>query len=103
MWADWQSGTFALPPGADFCQSVVTGLMARMAGKPPEALAAVTVFVNAGRTMISLRAAFDAHAAEHGPLLLPKMRLVTDLGADLLGDRHRRWRGCWNSAGWSIN
>ena len=85
MWADWQSGTFALPPGADFCRGVVAGLMARMAGKPPEALAAVTVFVNAGRTMISLRAAFDAHAAEHGPLLLPKMRLVTDLGADLPG------------------
>ena len=85
MWSDWQNGTYGLPPGADFCRGVVEGLVARMAGKPPEALAAVTIYVNAGRTMISLRAAFDAHAAAHGPLLLPKLRLLTDLGADLPG------------------
>ncbi|TKW66759.1 MAG: double-strand break repair protein AddB [Paracoccus denitrificans] len=85
MWADWQSGTFGLPPGADFCRGVVDGLMARMADKPPEALAAVTIYVNAGRTMISLRAAFDAHAVQHGPILLPRLRLLTDLGADFRG------------------
>lgn len=85
MWSDWQNGTFGLAPGADFCRGVVEGLIARMAGKPPEALAAVTVYVNAGRTKLSLRAAFDAHAAAHGPLLLPKLRLLSDLGADLPG------------------
>ncbi|WBU60041.1 double-strand break repair protein AddB [Paracoccus albus] len=85
MWSDWDNGTFALPPGADFCRGVVEGLMARTAGKPPEALAAITVYVNAGRTMVSLRAAFDEYAAAHGPVLLPRLRMVTDLGADLPG------------------
>lgn len=85
MWSDWQNGTFALPPGADFCRSVVEGLIARTAGKPPEALAAVTIYANSGRTMISLRAAFDAHAERHGPLLLPKLRPLTALGVDLPG------------------
>ena len=85
MWSDWQNGTFALPPGADFCRGVVEGLTARLAGKPPEALAAVTVYTNSGRTMISLRAAFDAHAERHGPLFLPRLRLLSDLGADLPG------------------
>ncbi|MFV0408477.1 MAG: double-strand break repair protein AddB [Paracoccus sp. (in: a-proteobacteria)] len=87
MWADWDSGTFALPPGADFCRGVVEGLIARVKGKPPEALAAVTIYVNAGRTLSTLRAAFDDHASRHGPLLLPRLRLISDLGSDLPGLR----------------
>ncbi|WBU63818.1 double-strand break repair protein AddB [Paracoccus aerodenitrificans] len=86
MWSDWQSGIFALPPGADFCRAVAEGLIDRCRDKPPEAMAAVTVYVNSGRTLRTLRNAFDDHAAEHGPLLLPKMRLLSDLGAALPGE-----------------
>ncbi len=87
MWSDWESGTFALPSGVDFCRGVVEGLMARAKGQPPEALPAVTIYVNAGRTLNTLRGAFDAHAQRHGPLLLPRLRLISDLGADLPGER----------------
>ncbi len=87
MWSDWENGTFALPSGTDFCRGVVEGLMARAAGRPPEALPAVTIYVNAGRTLNTLRSAFDAHAQQHGPLLLPRLRLISDLGGDLPGER----------------
>ena len=87
MWDDWENGTFALPPGADFCAGVVRGLIQRTANKPPEAMAAITVYVNAGRTLQTLRNAFDDHAAAHGALLLPRMRLISDVGAGLPGTR----------------
>ncbi|SDD45731.1 ATP-dependent helicase/nuclease subunit B [Paracoccus isoporae] len=87
MWADWQGGTFALPPGADFCRGVVEGLLARMAGKPPEALASVTIYANSGRTIQTLREVFDDHAAHHGPILLPRMMRFGDLGSALPGER----------------
>lgn len=87
MWSDWENGTFALPSGADFCRGVVDGLMARAAGKPPEALPAVTIYTNASRTLNTLRSAFDAYAQQHGPLLLPRLRLISDLGAALPGER----------------
>ncbi len=86
MWSDWQSGTFALPPGADFCRDLVRGLIQRASGKPPEALAAVTIYVNSQRTITTLRDAFDSHAAEYGPLLLPRLRLISQLGNLLPGD-----------------
>ncbi len=112
---------FALPPGADFAARFVAGLMRRAAGMPPEALARVQIYVNAGRMLRQLRAAFDAQ----GPLLLPRLRLVTDLGADtplpglpppvsalrrrlelarlvagLLERRTRRWRRAPRSSTW---
>ncbi|MFV0293014.1 MAG: double-strand break repair protein AddB [Paracoccus sp. (in: a-proteobacteria)] len=87
MWSDWKSGIFALPPGVDFCRGVVDGLIARTRHKPPEALASVTIYANASRTLTTLRSAFDTHAIQHGPLLLPKMRLLTDLGGALPGER----------------
>ena len=69
---------FGLPPGADFPRAVVAGLRARFAGRPPEALARVTLFVNTRRMQRRLAALFD-----EGPgLLLPRIRLVTDLGQD---------------------
>jgi ATP-dependent helicase/nuclease subunit B len=40
---------FALPPGVDFPAELVAGLMQRMAGKPPEALARVTLILNTQR------------------------------------------------------
>ncbi|WBU52904.1 double-strand break repair protein AddB [Paracoccus sp. SCSIO 75233] len=87
MWTDWNSGTFALPCGADFCRSFVDGLMQRVAGKPPEALAEVTIYLNALTTLKTLRRVFDDYAVRNGPLLLPKLRLIPDIGASLPGER----------------
>ncbi|MDO5528434.1 MAG: double-strand break repair protein AddB, partial [Paracoccus sp. (in: a-proteobacteria)] len=84
-WPGWQSGYFSLPPGADFAREVVRGVMDRAKGQPPEALAAVTILANSGRTLRSVRAAFDDYAAAHGALLLPRMELVGQIGADLPG------------------
>ncbi|MFB2595585.1 double-strand break repair protein AddB [Paracoccus sp. p4-l81] len=71
-------GVHALPPGADFARLLVRGLIAAMADQPPEAMARVTLILNAGRMMRSVRTAF----AEAGAGFLPRLRLVTDLGAD---------------------
>ncbi|MDO5657290.1 MAG: double-strand break repair protein AddB [Paracoccus sp. (in: a-proteobacteria)] len=87
MWAGWQGGTFALPPGVDFAQEVVSGLAARLEGLPPQAMAAVVIYVNSGRTLRSLTEAFQRHAAHHGAMLLPQMRQVADIGAELAGAR----------------
>lgn len=67
---------FALPPGADFAREFVAGLLSRMAGAPPDSLARVTVYLNTARMLAAVRAAFDARGAG----LLPRLRLVTDLG-----------------------
>ena len=72
------SGLYALPAGVDFAAAFADGLIARMAGRPPEALAQVTIYANSGRTLTALRAAFEAR----GPLLLPRLRLLADLGAE---------------------
>ncbi|HCQ64172.1 MAG TPA: double-strand break repair protein AddB [Rhodobacteraceae bacterium] len=69
---------FALPPGVDYPAAVVAGLIERMAGQPPEALARVTLYVNTRRMGRRLAELFDT-----GPgRLLPRIRLVTDLGRD---------------------
>ncbi|PIE08300.1 MAG: double-strand break repair protein AddB [Rhodobacterales bacterium] len=69
---------FALPPGVDYPKAVVDGLIARMQGHPPEALARVTLYVNTRRMQRRLAALFDTGSAR----LLPRIRLVTDLGRD---------------------
>ncbi|GKY86483.1 double-strand break repair protein AddB [Sinisalibacter aestuarii] len=69
---------FALPPGVDFPRAVAEGLRARFAGQPPEALARVSLFVNTRRMQRRLSELFDEGPA----LLLPRIRLVTDLGQD---------------------
>lgn len=66
---------FACPPGADFAAELADGLIARMADRPPEAMARVTLYLNSARMMRAVRAAFDLR----GPRLLPRLRLVTDL------------------------
>ena len=71
---------FALPPGVDFAQELVQGLIARMEGQPPEAMARVQLIVNTGRMQRRVREEFD----HHGARLLPRLRLVTDLGRDPL-------------------
>lgn len=69
---------FGLPPGADLPRALVTGLRAWGAERTPEALARVTVFVNSRRMERRVRAMFDAGPA----CLLPRIRLVTDIGKD---------------------
>ncbi|MEM9344250.1 MAG: double-strand break repair protein AddB [Pseudomonadota bacterium] len=69
---------FGLPPGADLPRALVEGLRAWAADRSPEALARVTVFVNSRRMERRVRAMFD-----DGPAcLLPRIRLVTDIGKD---------------------
>ncbi|WP_410217167.1 double-strand break repair protein AddB [Paracoccus sp. (in: a-proteobacteria)] len=77
-------GLYALPPGVDFADAFVQGLLARMADRPPEALARVTVLTNAATTMTALRTAFD----QAGPLLLPRLGSITaiDPGPLLMPD-----------------
>ncbi|MDO5621631.1 MAG: double-strand break repair protein AddB [Paracoccus sp. (in: a-proteobacteria)] len=70
-------GVYALPPGVDFASELVAGLLDRMQGQPPEVLARVTIWANAGTTLSALKQAFD----RRGPLLLPRLRLISDLGA----------------------
>ncbi|MEO1909355.1 MAG: double-strand break repair protein AddB [Paracoccus sp. (in: a-proteobacteria)] len=72
---DPMRGLYALPPGVHFAREFVRGLLDRMAGQPPEALARVTILVNASQTMGEIRRAFD----RAGPLLLPKLRTITSV------------------------
>ncbi|HEX9857086.1 MAG TPA: double-strand break repair protein AddB, partial [Paracoccaceae bacterium] len=67
---------FALAPGADFPALLVQGLRARMADRPPEAMARIQLFVNTQRMR---RRITDLFAAQ-GAGFLPRIRLVTDLG-----------------------
>ena len=71
---------YAMPPGADFPARLVAGLVRRMDGQPPEAMARVTLYLNTSRMLREVRATFDRHAAR----LLPRLRLITDLGRDPL-------------------
>ena len=66
---------FGSTPGIDFPQSLVDGILSRMAGQPPESLARARVIVNTTRMARRLREIF-----ERGPArLLPKISLITDL------------------------
>ncbi len=69
---------FGLPPGVDFPTELARGLRDRFAGHPPEGLARAHIYVNTRRMQRRLRLIL----AELEPLLLPKIRLVTDLGQD---------------------
>ena len=71
---------FGLPPGADFPAELVEGLIARYGGLPPEDFARIRVYVNTRRMQRRIIALF----ADRGPRLLPAIRLVTDLGRDLV-------------------
>ena len=68
---------FALPPGVDFPAELVEGLLTRMAGKPPEALARVTLIVNTQRMRRRVTECLQAK----GALLLPRLLLVTEAAA----------------------
>ena len=68
---------YALPPGADFPAELVAGLIDRMAGQPPEALARVTLIVNTQR----MRRRVTEVLQTRGALLLPRILLVTEVAA----------------------
>ncbi|MTH65228.1 double-strand break repair protein AddB [Paracoccus shanxieyensis] len=76
MAEDWRNGVFALPCGADFPGAFADGLIARMRHRPPQDMARVTVFANSGQSLLALRDAL----IWRGPLLLPQLRLLADLG-----------------------
>lgn len=69
---------FALPLGVDFSQAFVDGLLARLKGQPPEALAKVVIYVNTRRSARGI----EAILASSGARLLPDIRVVTDLAHD---------------------
>ncbi|PQO24384.1 double-strand break repair protein AddB [Rhodobacteraceae bacterium WD3A24] len=73
-----QPRLFALPPGAAFPEAVAAGLRERLRAAPPEAMARVELFVNTRHMRERLRGAFAAR----GALLLPRIRLVTELATD---------------------
>lgn len=67
---------FALPPGAAFPRAFVSGFVTRYGDLAAEKQAAVEIFVNSARMLRAIRTAFD----ECGPRLLPRLRLISDLG-----------------------
>ena len=69
---------FASPPGVDFADGLVAGLLARTADMAPSDLAKVEIYVNTTRMQRRIRAVFDAGPAR----LLPRIRLITDLAND---------------------
>jgi ATP-dependent helicase/nuclease subunit B len=68
---------FALPPGVDFPAELVTGMLDRLTGKPPEALARVTLIVNTQR----MRRRVVECLQDRGARLLPRVILVTEAAA----------------------
>jgi ATP-dependent helicase/nuclease subunit B len=70
---------FGLAPGVDFPAALVAGLIDRMAGQPPEAMANVTIYLNTQRMMRRVRGLMTAQ----GAAFLPRLRLITDLGNDI--------------------
>ena len=67
---------FAVPLGADFPRALVNGLLERLEGQPPEALARVQLIVNTRRMARRIRTLFDEGPAR----LLPRIGLIGDLG-----------------------
>lgn len=67
---------FGLPPGADFPAELIVGLEQRLKSAPPEDWARAEIYVNTRRMQRRLIALFS-----NGPArLLPRIRLITDLG-----------------------
>jgi double-strand break repair protein AddB len=70
---------FAMPPGADFARLFAQGLLSRADGMAPQALARAEIIVNTRR----MQRRISALLSESGARLLPRLRLVTDLGREL--------------------
>ncbi|MGB3147086.1 MAG: double-strand break repair protein AddB, partial [Paracoccaceae bacterium] len=67
---------FAMAPGVDFPETLADGLIGRMAGRAPEDMARVTIYLNTATMREKLISAFLARKAG----FLPRLRLVTDIG-----------------------
>ena len=65
-----------MPPGVDYPQAGADGLIDRLRGQPPEAMARVDLWVNTARMQARITAALAARQC----LLLPKIRIITSLG-----------------------
>ncbi len=76
---------FALPLGVDFSRRFVDGLLARLAGHPPEALARTVIYVNTRRSARLL----ETVLSETGARLLPDIRVIGDLAQDPVLDQPR--------------
>ncbi|MXU64745.1 double-strand break repair protein AddB [Oceanomicrobium pacificus] len=70
---------FGLPLGCDPTQALYDGLRSRLEGQPPEAAARVRIYLNTRRAARALEAAFVAG----GAALLPQVRVLEDLEADV--------------------
>lgn len=70
---------YALPPGCDFASELVSGLLSRTAGMSPVQIARSEIFLN---TRANMRAVVNEFAAT-GPMLLPRLTLVSGLSYDL--------------------
>lgn len=70
---------YGLPCGVRFPFALKEGLMERLKFQSPEALARVEIFVNSSRMRKDLKLAFDDGQTH----FLPKIRLITELGADI--------------------
>ena len=71
---------FGMPNGTDFATSLVAGLRTRGAGMTPAEWARVEIYVNTSRMQRRIKEVFDTGPA----LLLPRIRLITDLAQDPL-------------------
>lgn len=69
---------FGVPIGLDFPKASLDGLLHRLADHPPEALARVEIFVNTARMQRRLT---DVLSAQGRAGFLPRIRLLTDIGA----------------------
>ena len=69
---------FTLPPGVDFATELVRGLQDQLAGRPPEAMARLLLFVNSQRMRRRVVEVFTARGAQ----ILPRIAVVTELHRD---------------------
>ncbi len=80
-----QKRVFGLPPGVDFPKALVAGILARMDGQAPEAMARITLLVNTRRMARRVIELFS----QDGARLLPRVLTVGELaqlpGAAILG------------------
>lgn len=72
------SRIFAIPPGCDFPAELVAGLQQRMAGRPPQDMAKITLYLNTTRMRRRVTEIFT----QGGAGFLPKLRLITDIDQD---------------------
>lgn len=71
---------FGTPPGVDFAEDLVAGLLARHETTAPEQFARCQIYVNTTRMQRRIRSVFDQGKAR----LLPQIKLITDLANDPL-------------------